>query len=156
MAKRNDKHSFQDYTGRSFVDDDPAEWSDSEIVGTQCSQEADSIAEGGVASTADPRKSVFPDDMQGVTFIRCDLTNCHLPAGNTIGAGCCVSRVREQTDRSDWVVDDAGRPVEPLDKKLRNRRGVSVDPADLPARALTRLEHEAFRKTLNRTPVVSQ
>lgn len=116
---KNEKHSFQDYTGRTFLADDPANWA-GEIVGACFGHET-------------PDTEVFPPGTV-CTLERCNLSNVAMPPGCTIGEGCQTTRFRVQADGEDWVVDDQGNPIEPLDKKRFEEDGESTDPADIGAR----------------------
>ena len=77
-------------------------------------------------------KDIFPDGMVGVTFIRCNLDNVHVPPGNVIGPTCTHKRFRVQNDMATWVVDENDKPVEPKSKHLFEMNGYSTDPKDIP------------------------
>lgn len=79
----------------------------------------------------DTMKDIFPDDMIGVTFVKCNLDNVFVPSGNIIIGGT-NKRIRVQNDLEDWVVDKNDKPVEPLHVKRFDRAGISVDPKDIP------------------------
>ena len=57
---------------------------------------------------------VFLETMRGVTFYHCNLDNCHIPEGNTL-IGCSNRMFAPQADGTDWLVDEAGNPLSPLD-----------------------------------------
>ena len=72
--------------------------------------------------------------MTGVTFRKSNLTNCNVPAGNTVdGNSCSTDRLCVQNDYEDWLVDDQGDPLAPVNPKAFDRWGVSKDPVDIPA-----------------------
>ena len=132
--KRNDKHSCRDYTHLSFVDVDPAEFNDTEIVGTCFYQESLHDEDSLGAQAKDPSVAVFPPGMTGVLFARCNLDNVVIPPGNTVGERCCHRKIRVQNDLEDWVLSDVDhRPVEPIDLKRFEQEEKSTDPKDIPA-----------------------
>ncbi len=102
-----------------------------EIVGTCFYRESP------LGETDDPYKAIFPALMTGVVFKRCNLDNIYVPPGNTImdADGCPSShrRIRVQYDMQDWIVDSAGKPVEPLSLSTHAELGLSPDPKDIPS-----------------------
>lgn len=134
----NDKYSFRDLTGQTFLGVDPSEFNDSEIVGSCFYQESARDPDSPGAGAKDPSVNVFPPGMTGVTFTRCNLDNCKIPLGNTVGERNSHRKIRVQNDNRDWILADADdKPLEPTDKKLRIREGKSVDPKNIPS---TRIE----------------
>lgn len=107
-----------DFTNQSLIGRPTAEFNDSEIFGACFSQ--------------DDYSSVFPPDMTGVIFRRCNLINCYIPAGNIVLPDCNNLRLGRQNDREMWILDGDGNPVEPHSKKAFLRFGLSIDPASLP------------------------
>ena len=131
----NEKYSYKDFTHQRFTDADDFT---GEIEGSCFYQEA------GEDET--PPFDVFPADMTGVTFKKCNLDNCVIPDGNTVEGGC--NRViKVQNDWQDWVLNK-GEPTEPTDKKKWERKGVSIDPKDIPAEKMTEEEAKEFKKLL--------
>lgn len=59
-----------------------------------------------------PNTKIFPDDMTGVTFIKCNLDNIIIPEGNTLIESSNIS-FKAQDDGRDWILED-GQPVEVL------------------------------------------
>jgi hypothetical protein len=119
----NDQYSFKDYTGCNFVTADSKEFNDSEIVGSCFAQQ-------------NGMKDVFPPGMTGVHFRRCNLDNCIIPPGNTLedkGWEACLNRRHKvMNDGEDWVIDDKGLPIEPLNMKSFLQEGKDTDPAKIP------------------------
>lgn len=101
-----------------------------EIVGT-CFYRESPLGEIG-----DPRKTIFPLTMTGVTFRRCNLDNVFVPPGNTImddgGIQSSHRRIRVQNDLEDWIVDASGNPIEPVGVKIFQELGLSILPKDIP------------------------
>ncbi len=126
----NKKYSFKDFTGQSFAHLPAEEFNNSEIIGSCFSQEH-------------KVRNIFPADMTGVHFRRCNLDNCFIPPGNVLKKDgwekCSNRRFRVQNDGHDWIVDESGNPVEPCDKdvlmkfpeKLVER---IIDPVKLPVK----------------------
>lgn len=89
--------SFTDYTGRYLGD-----------------ETAQGTIEGSCFSQETPDSVVFPADMQGVTFIRCNLDNVFMPEGNTVIGGS-QRRFMALDDGNDWFVDENNNPLTRLD-----------------------------------------
>ena len=117
----NELHSHADYTGRTFLASDPAEWSGSTLIGTCFAQEQ-------------PGTQVFPAGTSDVMFIDCNLDNVLLPA-ESVAMGGCRRQFCVQADAEDWLVDDAGEPTAPLNPKRFAELGLSPDPADIEGNA---------------------
>lgn len=133
---KNEQHSHKAYMRRTFLDDDPAEWA-GEVWRTCFGRET-------------PDTQVLPPGAT-CTFIECNLSNVAIPPGCIVGEGCQTTRFLWQDDEEDWIVDDQGNPIEPLDKKRFERDGESTDPADIPTRALlTRRQREEARTIAER------
>ena len=114
----NKKYSYKDFTGLDFSKVDAKEFDNTEIIGTCFSQ-------------LEPMTKIFPTGMTGVSFVKCNLDNVDIPAGNTMDA-CCNRQWKEQNDLELWVVDVALQPVEPLSKEMYQDLNISLDPADIP------------------------
>lgn len=122
----NDEYSFKDFTGQSLVDVDPAEFNGKgDIVGTCFAQEM-------ARDDSNLSKEVFPEKVDPMRFVRCNLDNAHLPGGSDT-EGCSMRRIKVQNDNEDWVLDIAGKPTEPVDKIGFLKDGKSTDPKDIPA-----------------------
>ena len=93
-------YSRKDFTGRSLID--VVDLSGQTITGSCFSHET-------------PDTHIFPEDMTGVTFLYCNLDNCFIPPGNTVGDGCSVRRYLHQPDTDEtWIVDANNTPVEKM------------------------------------------
>lgn len=129
----NKKYSFADFTGQSFLDVDPAEFSDSEIVGSCFAQEAPYLPDASHASAsghADPRVLIFPPGVENLTLTRCNLDNVNI-RGYSVKGGT-NRKIRIMNDLEDWVLDADNRPAEPMNKKQRIRAGANVNPLGIP------------------------
>jgi hypothetical protein len=98
--------------------------------------------ESYLGEPGDPMREIFPASMTGVIFKRCNLDNCVIPAGNILmewqGIPCTNRRIRMQNDLEDWIVNQQGKPQEPVALKKFLRLGLSVDPKDIPNQPLDR------------------
>jgi len=104
---------------QSLLTVDPAELSNSEIIGTAFAQR-------------EPFTDTFPVGMTGVTFTRCNLGNCNIPPGNILN-NSMNEHYKSQKDEQDWIVDVGLRPVSPLSPAIFDKYGLSKDPKDIPA-----------------------
>ena len=121
----NKKYSHKGfpYHGLSFKAEPVEDFNNSEIVGSCFYQEWT----GG-----DTMKDIFPLGMTGVTFIKCNLDNVFVPAGNIIDKTCTHKRIRVQNDMEDWEVGTDDKPTEPLHPKRYDDKTLSKDPLVLP------------------------
>lgn len=131
----NLKYSYKDFTHQNFTEIDPSEFNDSEIVGSCFYQESpyDADAQGNSPRTS--LVNVFPLLMNDVTFLRCNLDNCKIPGEpgrNTVGERSSNRKIRVMNDLEDWVLGNDHKPTEPIDRAKFERKGWSIDPADLP------------------------
>lgn len=110
-------YSRKDFTGRTFIE--ATDLNGKEIIGSCFSQEK-------------WREDVFPPDMSGVTFINCNLDNCHIPEGNTVIGGS--NRYFEaQTDGHDWELAEDGFPTNILNWLPFYKFGIThPNPLELP------------------------
>ncbi len=115
----NARFSRRDFTGRRFLNVDPAKFSDSTIVGTCFAHER-------------PDTDVFPVGVSNIVFAKCNLDNVIIPATCTVLRTCSIRRHETQNDGYPWVVDGGGSPVEPLHIKLFLDNGWSIDPLSIP------------------------
>ncbi len=60
-----------------------------------------------------PDSHIFPETMTGACFAYCNLDNVFIPDGNSTGE-CSQKKFSIQPDSHDWLLDDAGNPVEML------------------------------------------
>lgn len=79
-----------------------------------------------------PDTQVFPSGIIGTKFTRCNLDNVLIPPGNIIEFDCCHRKIKIQNDLEDWVVDSSLKPIEPVNRKIFERLGLSIDPKDIP------------------------
>ena len=127
---QNEKYSYGDFSGQRFLEVDPQEFNDSEIVGSCFAQQLPADHAG------ETLPEVFPAAMKGVVFRRCNLDNVLVPPDNTVEPSCCRRRIKMQNDLEDWVLNERGEPVKPVAKKAFLRLGLSIDPRDLPDKPL--------------------
>lgn len=118
----SDEFSRQDFTRNVFVD-----IPDGTVIFGSC------------FACEEPGSLIFRPDMQGVTFLDCNLDNCEVPAGNVVNGGSRL-RVKVQNDLRDWIVDEAGEPVQVVNERYWIAQGVSIDPAEIPAQFIRREE----------------
>jgi hypothetical protein len=97
----------------------------------------------------DPIKDIFPIDMAGVIFQRCNLDNVLVRPGNIMedadGIPTTNNKVRVQNDLEDWVLNTGNSAVVPVNKKMFERLGLSTDPKDIPP---TKLEESVITTRL--------
>lgn len=127
----SDEFSFKDFTGRANINP-------SGIIYASCfsQEEAD--------------RHIFPDGMTGVTFIKCNLMNVFIPAGNTV-IDCLQERFKVQNDRNDWLIGADNKPTMPIDHKIFTKLGLPIpNPLDIPkiklGQCLDLLEYAKFLK----------
>lgn len=113
----NKTYSFKNLTNQSFRDLDPKDF-EGEIIGSNFYQENK------------PNSIIFPDGIK-TTFIRCNLDNVSVPKDCVIDGGT-NKQILVQNDNSDWILDDNGKPIEPIDKKIRETLGISCKSEDIP------------------------
>ena len=135
----NEKYSYRDFTGADLTAIDPAEFNDTEIVGSCFYREGQVNAH------------VFPNGMKGVTFIACNLDNVLVTGTNTIEPSCTHKKIKVQNDWDDWVLDDATElPIYPMNRRFREEAKLSVDPADIPATKWTKEERKAYKDNMRK------
>lgn len=87
-------YSHKDFTGQSLID--RTDLDGQTITGSCFSHE--------ITDT-----HIFPDDMEGVTFINCNLDNCFIPVGNFVQGGS--QRRFLAIDGVDTFLDIDNKPV---------------------------------------------
>ncbi len=87
---------------------------------------------GSCFAQREPFTDCLPADARA-TFVRCNLDNCNIPQGCTVGDGCCNDHHRIQNDGGNWIIDNQGNPLRPLDEAEYDEFGLSKDPRDIPA-----------------------
>jgi hypothetical protein len=98
FAEVNEKYSYKDFTGQTFVDVDPSEFV-GEIRGS-CFYQPDTW-----------KADVFPEGIEA-SFTYCNLDNVYLP--ETVEADSCTHKNILMIDGEDWVIADDGTPLYPL------------------------------------------
>ena len=109
----NDDYSFQDFTGRSNL-------------------EVSGIVYGSCFSQEITDNHIFPDDMTGVIFIKCNLDNVFIPAGNIV-IDCSQRRFFVQNDKNDWLINEKNEPIMPVNHKYFTKFNLPMPlPEDIP------------------------
>lgn len=134
MADLNKEYSYKDFTAKDLTKTDPKTWNDTEVIGSCFHQHT-------------PKTVVFPTGITGVTFTRCNLDNVVVPKECTINGGC-HRWIAVQKDGEDWVLDENLNPVEPLNKALFTKLGLSTSAAALPVSEVSVSVTEAKRNQL--------
>lgn len=130
----NEKYSFKDFTGQTFLGVDPDEFSNSEIVGSCFAQEvlySNDAAHNGSSNHRDTNQDVFPVGVHNITFTRCNLDNCKVGGPPTAINGGIHRKIRVMNDNEDWILGIDHKPVEPIRKREFEQHSLSVDPADI-------------------------
>ena len=113
----SEKYSFKDLTGRYLRNE--TDMNGLIIYGTCLSHE-------------NPDSEILPKDLEGTTFIRCNLSNVFIPSGNFV-IDCLTIRFKVQNDREDWEIDKYNNPIRPLSYKSYIKQGIEVPkPENLP------------------------
>ena len=135
----NEKYSFKSFPVRdlSFKDRPASEFNNTTIKNSSFYQLWKEGDQDGIV------RDIFPDGMTGVLFLNCNLDNVYIPSGNELKHSS-NKKIAIQNDLSDWILDNTLRPVEPLDKEDRIKRGVSIDPKDIPSKKFTKEQRRAF------------
>lgn len=142
----NEKYSYKDFTGKSFRDISVEEFNNTIIVGSCFYQEWDwDRPETSVV------KDIFPDGLKDITFENCNLDNVRIldKCENCTFIKNTMKTIKVQNDWDDWILDNALKPIEPLNKQDRLKVGVSVDPKDIPSEKSTEEERNVFQNSLN-------
>lgn len=114
MSDLNKEYSYKDFTYKDLTKTDPKTWNDTEVIGSCFHQQT-------------PKTVVFPEGITGVTFSKCNLDNVVVPKGCTINGGC-HRWIAMQKDLEWWVLDENLNPVEPLNKAVFTKLGISTSP----------------------------
>lgn len=137
----NTTYSLKDFTGQTFLEVDPDEFSNTEIVGSCFAQEApysEDASHNGSSNHRDTRQDVFPNGMHSVTFTRCNLDNCKVPGPPTIKVGGTHRKIRIMNDLEDWELGADNKPTAPMATRRYHEQGHSIDPADISATKLAK------------------
>lgn len=124
----DDEYSFRDFTHRKLTDHGIIE-----------SDLSNKIIYASCFSQENPDSHIFPEDMTGVMFYNCNLDNVYIPPGNTVIGGS-QRRFKVQNDLRDWEIDGTDTPKEVINKEYWISQGYSVDPKDIPATKLEKIE----------------
>lgn len=115
----NDEFSFKDFAGKPAKHHYENMPSNIVIYGSCFSQETPDI-------------HIFPENLTGVTFIKCNLENVFIPIGNTI-IDCSQRRFFVQNDKNDWLIDINNNPTMPTNHKYFTKLGLPMPlPKDIP------------------------
>jgi len=90
-------------------------------------------------SREQPDSIIFPKNMTGVTFYNCNLMNVYIPQGNTV-VNCRTERFYCQNDLEDWEIDQADKPIKPINSKSLQFEGYAIEPKYIPIRRLEKRE----------------
>lgn len=115
----NEKFSHKDFINQILTDTDPVEWNDTEVINSCFYNET-------------PNTRVFPDGITGVVFVGCNLDNVIVPKECTM-KDCTNKLIQVQKDGNDWILNPDLTPLEPLNKFMYTKLGISTDPASLPS-----------------------
>jgi hypothetical protein len=120
MAKLNEKYSYHSWKRKTFLDADPAEFNDSEIIGAVFHQDA-------------PYSDVFPQLPKGGTCIlrECNSDNCNIPVRYSVEGGT-NKHFLAQNDGEYWIVGRDLKPIAPRDVDVFIKCGLSVLPSGIP------------------------
>lgn len=117
----NDVYSFKDFTGRA----------------AHVLEDISGIVYASCFSNETPDAHIFPDNISGVIFIKCNLDNVFIPVGNTV-IDCSQRRFKVQNDGNDWLIDGASKPTLPINHKIFTKFGLPMPkPMDIPAIRVT-------------------
>lgn len=117
------QNRLRTYKRQSFRDRDPAEFSDSEIVGSCFYQD-------------EPYTWVFPDGTKNVTLTNSNADNVELPPGTILRGTSTNKQFIIANDGEYWIVDHTRRPLAPREPERFIKCGLSTDPRDIPAEKL--------------------
>jgi hypothetical protein len=113
----NEKYSHKSFKRQDLTKLDASEFNDSEIIHGMFCQEK-------------PWTDVFPPDIKGVVFDRCNLDNCNIPSGATVIGGT-NKHWKDMADGEQWQIDKDEKPIAPMNPKAFDAQGVSKNPADI-------------------------
>ncbi len=111
------------YKYKSLVGVDPAEFNNTEIIGTSFAQR-------------EPFTDVLPEGATNCILTNCNTNNCNIPKGFTINGGVNEHH-KKQNNGEEWIVDDKLKPQTPLSPKQYDKYGLSKDPKNLPVEKLS-------------------
>lgn len=127
----SDRWSFGDFTGH-------------DLRGANLNGQ---IIYGSCFSREIPDSQVFPANVTGLVLVNCNLDNVALPAGAS-AIGGTRKRFRVQNDLRDWEINGSNQPTRLMDEGFWQRRGISIDPRDIPAQRITLTSRESLEEKL--------
>ena len=77
---------------------------------------------------------IFPEDMTGVTFEKCNLDNVFIPPGNIIDGRCTTKKITsclDIEDVKDWLLDNSKNAIEPVTKQKYLDESKNINPANI-------------------------
>ena len=134
--------SYRDCTGMTFKDMSAGDFSNREIHNS-CFYQPSVVGDKVIV------KDIFPDGIENLFFVRCNLDNVLLPKGaaRIDGSNFLIQR---QNDGSDWFLDENLNPIEPTDKVYRLASGVSINPIDIPETKLSTKKQQEFSVSIHK------
>lgn len=110
--------------GINFTEINPAELSNTRIVGTSFYQQGK------------PYTKVFPVGVKNLELENCNLDNVDCSDPEIYVIGGCNNHIKLQNDGEFWIVGKDLKPVCPRDEAAYDRCGLSKDPKDIPVQPL--------------------
>lgn len=139
----DDELSGRDFTGWDFNDRPEYDFSNKVIYASVFSNET-------------PRSLIFPSKTSGVTFLHCNLDNVELPDAS-VAVNCSTKSFEVQNDLRDWEIEPlTDVPIKVLNEKYWVSKGISVDPADIPAQKVEVPEGKNLEDVLTKAEVVAE
>ena len=112
----NQKYSHGSFQDQQFKEVPASEFNNSRIVNSNFYQ------------LETPNSDIFPDDMTGVIFDRCNLDNVKIKGSNTVLPNCSNRKIQVQNDLEDWILDNNLDPV-----TCTNPFAPNQDPTKIPS-----------------------
>ena len=131
----DDDVSFLKASGKDFHNFPEYKFSNKTVYASNFSQEI-------------PDSDIFAEDTENVTFVQCNLDNVKLPDGSAVIGGSQRS-FKVQNDLRDWEVDDRDKPVKLVNEDYWKSRGFSVNPEDIPAQKITKVDDAPKADVIN-------
>lgn len=119
----NIKYSYKSFKRKSLLPINVIEFNNSEIVGSSFYQE-------------EPYTDVFPNNINGTRFIRCNLDNCNIPSGAIVEGGS-NRHIKKQNDQEYWTVGKDLKPIQPMNVSNFVKCGLSYAVVDIPLTPLS-------------------
>ena len=119
----NKKYSYKHFRKQDLRGADPAEFSDSVIVGACFYQK-------------EPYTNALPDGVTNCELKDCNVDNCVLPAGFTVSGSTTNKHFKVQNNQEKYLVDAELKPITPVNGAAFDKCRLSKDPKDIPAEKL--------------------